>query len=1623
MTNPFNKTIIINKTLLRWCLRLSLFGIVAFTPSSAFAQSAIAPDNTLGAESSNVVTNVNGLPVEVITGGATRGINLFHSFREFNVNEGRGAYFFSNSSNIQNILARVTGGNRSEIFGRLGTSGESKANLFLINPNGIVFGQNASLDVQGSFMATTANGIQFGNQGSFNATNPQAPALLTVNPSALLFNQINTGVGITNQSQAPTGVNPIGVNVTGLRVPDGKSLLLVGGNINLDGGRLVANEGRVELAGLASPGSVGLNVIDNALSLNVPNDLQLADVSLSNQAFISAFGAGGGDITINARNIEMSNSQLYAGIGRNLGDVTAQAGDIKLNATGAISLKDSFLENSVYGRGNAGNIFIQAPNTFSLTSSSVFSNVEAGGSGKAGNININSGSFSIADGAAIQTLLREGNDKYSPARGEGGNINIDVGGAVNLFGEKNGFGSSIASTVGTNVEGNGGNINIKSGSLSLADGTSVNASTSGQGNAGNISVKARDAISLTGGDIFSIVGAGAVGNAGNIDIIGNSLSLTQNAQIATEVSQGNGNLPTGRGNGGNINIDVSGAVFIGNKKPGLTVNGISTLVRPGAEGNSGSITMNAGSLEVTNGSELQASNFGRGNTGNITINARDTVRFDGGDTTSNLVSRAINTVFEGNAGNINITTGSLSLSNLAFLSSSTNGKGNAGNITINTRDVVNLDSLGYVSSDASFGSVGNGGEIKLTTGVLSLLNGSTISSSVYGQGNGGNIIIDARDSVLVDGINNKVVFNGTVYESTSGLISTLLTREVGQGGNIQITTGSLTVKNNGQLNTNTNGRGNAGNIIINARDTVTFDGLVKSPSIASSGALDFFGIGEGLGSGGNIFINARALFLKNGGLISANGSTGNAGNITIDVSDIVSIDGVDGSELGLLSSGITSQVKGSSIRLEESNTLVNGGDIRINTKELFLSNGGIIAADSVGFANAGNITINARDTMNFDGVGTNGASSGITSQLLGGKGKGGDIQLTTGFLTLSNGAAINSNSNGQGNAGSIFINARDAITLKDVGNNGATSFISSVIFTSGVGKGGDIQINSRTLSLSDSAFLGSNTFGQGNAGNIEINLAGNMSVNKAALLSSTLGEGDAGNIAINLTGDLNLQNSSQINTATYGQGSAGDIFVDAKNSIFLANNSLITSNVGTGSVGKGGDIDVNTKTLTLEDGSQLATAVFRQFGDIPGGRGKAGDIRINASDSVTLSGIGLLGNSTGLVTLTERGAFGDAGNILVTTGKFQLADGANAIASTFNDSKGGDIMINANTFAAVNGGQVITNTRGSGNAGNIRLNVKDNITIAGSDPNFAQRLTRVAEGIKNIGSTDTVNDVIGNEGAASGIFANTTVGSTGQGGSIFIDPPNITIRDGAISVNSSGLGDAGNIVVEAGKFTLSNASISAQTASSQGGNIKLTTQDYLLLRNGSQISTTAGTATAGGDGGNITINSPFIIAVPNQNNDITANAYSGKGGNINIQSLGIFGIETRPKLSERTNDITASSELGLSGTVDVNSPDNSAIQNSLTELPTNAIDTNALIANSCIARANQKQENSFIITGGGALPNRPGEVSMSNYSINTVRGITNENTSRPWKKGDAIVEPTGVYRLPDGQLVISRECQ
>ncbi|MBW4503846.1 MAG: filamentous hemagglutinin N-terminal domain-containing protein [Scytonema hyalinum WJT4-NPBG1] len=891
----------------RWgaLLSIAIGGAYAFSANSTLAQE-LKPvaDNTLGAESS-VVTPTSP-QADRIDGGAIRGANLFHSFSQFNIGEGREAYF-ANPSGIENILSRVTGNDASRIFGKLGVLGN--ANLFLINPNGIIFGRNASLDVRGSFVGTTANAIGFGDQGFFNATNPNTPALLTVNPSAFFFNQI-AAAPIQNNSVAPAGKDPAGFDALGLRVPDGKSLLLVGGNVSMDGGRLNAFGGRVELGGLGEPGTVALGVNGDNLSLRFPENVARADVSFTNRSGIYVEGAGGGNIAVNARNLEiLGGSVLSGGIGQGLGTPETVAGDITLNATGEIKVvgtrsvvanqvrlgsqgnggnvtinSGSFslrngaqLTASTFGQGNAGNVTVNAKNAISLADASILSTVEAGGVGKGGNIDINAATLSLKDGAQLQTLTREASDTQPAGRGDAGNVNVKVTGAVDIAENKNGFASGIRSLVRTGTVGNGGNITIDSGSFLLRDGAQLSASTFGQGTAGNVTVNALDAISLAdNASILSTVEAGGVGKGGNIDINAATLSIIDGAQLQTLTAGASNTQPAGQGDAGNVNVKVTGAVNIAGNKNGF-VSGIFSRMNTGAEGNGGNITIDSGSLSLRDRAQLQALTRGQGNAGNLTVRALDAV--------SLAANAGIFSTVEaggvGKGGNIDINAATLSLIDGAQLqtlirrASNTQpaGRGDAGNVNVKVSGAVDIARNSGIGSLVQTGTVGNGGNIIIDSSSFSLRDGALLSAETLGQGNAGTIKVNAADFFTISG--KSANFNSGLFVNSQST--------TGTAGDIIVTSPRVTLDNSGRLDAES-ASGNGGNINLQT-DLL----LLRRGAQISTTA----GTAQAGGNGGNITINTPSGFIvavpTENSDITANAFTGTGGRVDINAFGIYGI--------------------------------------------------------------------------------------------------------------------------------------------------------------------------------------------------------------------------------------------------------------------------------------------------------------------------------------------------------------------------------------------------------------------------------------------------------------------------------------------------------------------------------------------------------------------------------------------------------------------------------------------------------------------------------------------------------------------------------------------------------------
>ena len=1088
-------------------LGLGIASLQAFI-NPCFAQSSnIVPDDSLGAESSQIDENFLGLPLEVITDGAQRGINLFHSFREFNVSEGREAYFFSPNAEVQNILTRVTGRNPSEILGTLGTFGNSQPNLYLINPNGIVFGENASLDVGGSFVATTANGINLGETGFFSATEPTTSNLLSVNPSALFFNAVNSQAGIVNRSRATSTVSGFALNgdanrpINGLQVLDGKSLLLVGGDVSLDGGRLSALGGRVELGGLAAPGNVNLLFEGDNFKLGFPENVTRADVSLTNQAFVFVEADGGGDIAINARNLEiLQGSQLSAGIGQGLGTLDTVAGDIVLNATREIKVagaetivgnivsfdsqgnggnitvdSGSFLlgdgaqlQASTYGIGNSGNVQVTVTDAVSLIDGNIFSTVEVGGNGQGGSININAATLSLTDGAQLQTIIREASesDTQAPGKGNAGNVNVEVSGLVDIAGERNGNFSAIYSSVGAGTKGNAGNITIDSGSLLLRDGAELVTSTYGIGNAGNVKVTSTDAVSIADNAyILSTVGAGGEGQGGNIDINAARLSLTDGAQLETSTY--------GIGNAGNVKVKATDAVSL------VGANILST-VEAGGEGQGGNIDINAATLTLRDGAQMQtiireASDTqpaGKGDAGNINIKVTGAVDIAGErDTFPSGLFSELQTGTQGHGGNITLDAGSFNLEEGAQLGASTYGNGNAGNVTVTAKDAIFMTG-GQTSilSAVEAGGVGKGGNININAATLTLRDGAQLititreasDTQPAGEGDAGNINVKVTGAVDISGERDTF---------PSGLFSELQTGTQGHGGNITLDAGSFNLEEGAQLGASTYGNGNAGNVTVTAKDAIFMtDGQTSILSAVEAG---------GVGKGGNININAATLTLRDGAQLititreasdTQPAGEGDAGNINVKVTGAVDISG----ERDTFPSGLFSEV--------QIGTQGNGGNIIVDAGSFNLAQGAVLSASTLGNGNAGTIEVHAAEfftvsdlTGNFStGLFVNSQSTGSAKDIIvnspkitldGGKlnansasGNGGNINLTSDLLLMRRGAQISTNAGTAqkgGDGGNININSKFIVALPQ-----ENSDITANAFS---GAGGNVNILSQGI--------------------------------------------------------------------------------------------------------------------------------------------------------------------------------------------------------------------------------------------------------------------------------------------------------------------------------------------------------------------------------------------------------------------------------------------------------------------------------------------------------------------------------------------------------------------------------
>jgi filamentous hemagglutinin family protein len=872
----------------------------------------ITPDGTTATE----VNSADGSNFD-IGGGDKAGGNLFHSFGKFGVPTGGSANFL-NSPDVENIINRVTGGNVSNIDGLLKANGG--ANLFLINPAGIIFGQNARLDIGGSFLGSTADSLLFNDGTEFSAVNATGKPLLTINaPIGLNFRDTPADIQVQGNGQGTRTTTDLIDTPDALRVNSDKTFALVGGNLNFDGATIKTAGGRIELGSVGSvaSGKVSLTPVDKGWSLGYEGIQNFGDIGLSNQATVDASGLGGGDIQVQGKNIFLRDgSQIEAST---IGDIGQQGGTLKVNALDSIELDGV---------------------TKQKFDSGFVSQVYKGAIGNAGNLNIETGNLTVSNGAQINATA---------------------------FGQ-----------------GNAGNLNIETGNLTVSNGAQISTNTRGQGNAGNVTINAGDTVSFDGttpqeipSAVFTTVEAGAKGKGGDINITAKNLSLTNGGNLNAFVRSASKDIPGGQGDAGKVNLNIGNNLSIAGISESGTRSGIFSLVGRDAIGRGGDINIAARNFSIADGARLVSSTDGEGDAGNITINAANSVSLNNSDLFTSVLFSGI-----GNAGRIDITTPNISVTNGSKLASSTNGEGNAGKIAINAANSVLLDNSN-LSTEVDFSGIGKGGDINITTNNLSLDNSAKLSSETSGEGEGGNINLqvgslsmnnNARLEAATIGKSNagNITINATdnVSLNNSEISNDTI---VGQGnaGNININTKNLSLTNDSIFfNFVGLSTGAAGKIQINASDTISLDN-----SRFISGSL----FGKGSGSAGEIIISTKNLFLTNKSSLSGSSffSKKNAGDIVINATDAVSLNNSTLSSAVFLGEG-----KGGSIDIntkklsltndssvdssytkgtKSSSQLGSAGNINLNTDSLTLKNSSISANTTSG--KGGNINLNVGNTL------------------------------------------------------------------------------------------------------------------------------------------------------------------------------------------------------------------------------------------------------------------------------------------------------------------------------------------------------------------------------------------------------------------------------------------------------------------------------------------------------------------------------------------------------------------------------------------------------------------------------------------------------------------------------------
>jgi len=930
---------------------------ISFTLAATSAYGQVPPPpitpSGLNTQVSAPTTLPNGQINYNITGGTRPGggPNLFHSFGNFNVPTNNIANFLNETPTLatSNILGRVTGGNISNIFGTIQTTGFGNANLFLMNPAGFLFGPNATVNVGGMVAFTSADYLRLADGGRFNANPNAIPANILTSAPVAAFGFL--------------GSNPGAITVQGSQftVAKGTGISLVGGSITVQSGtledgtiqpaRLSAPGGQVNLASVASPGEILLANLQSAPNINGQSFTAMGNISLSEGALLDVSADAAGTVRVRGGHLVMEQATISADTVNSNGSPVG----IDINMAGDVSISNTdvpALTARTTGSGNAGAIQIASANmdVVGIAPNSIVVSVidtHTSGTGKAGDVSITTGNLNaLGDPFNITYFIDSGTssnsvDSSTSSTGPGGNLTISAK-----------------------------DVKLESSLISTGDNGLGLSEIQPSGPAGNVKISTNSLNMLLSG-----IGAESfIGTAGNITLAATDIHLD-----TTTISA------AGFARGGTITLNADSLVL---------VKSLIASTSIGSPGPGGGITVSGNVIELTTGSQLLTSTFGDGDAGPIRVTATDHLSLSGSQQDlrpSGIFSNSfgVNGTL-GNAGNIFITTPRLEITDGARINTVTNTSGRGGNVSIDA-DTVSLSgqlpappaepifglgsqvaggiftsTIGSIASCS--GPCGEAGRISITTGSLTVGSGSQIDSGTSSSGLGGNITINAA---------NTISLSGTLLDGAPvGVFSRSIGMEPGSGsgGNIELLASQIQVTNGAQISASTLGSGNAGNITLQGPSSPAQSVLIDG---AGSG---IFTETRGTGAGGDILVNADTLTISNGGTLSAK------------------------------TSGTAASAVGGTIKVEAPSTVT-------------MTNGASITASSTGAGNTGNIQINAGNqfAMTNSTVTTEANQSG-----------GGVIKITTnpdGTVQLTDSTISASVLDGNGGGGSVNIDPQSVVLI------------------------------------------------------------------------------------------------------------------------------------------------------------------------------------------------------------------------------------------------------------------------------------------------------------------------------------------------------------------------------------------------------------------------------------------------------------------------------------------------------------------------------------------------------------------------------------------------------------------